>query len=78
MDVSDHDIQPRSREPKTMLASRRNRGIHSVDDPWYDDGGNTVRPFKARRQSGKSGKRLWRRILRKVERREWLREVVSY
>lgn len=58
-----------------MLASNRNRGVRRVDDPWNEDGFYTARAFKARRLSGKSGKRLWRRILRKVERRQWHREI---
>lgn len=58
-----------------MLTSNRNRGVHDVDDPWNADGFYTARAFKARRRSGQSGKRLWRRILRKVERRQWRRDV---
>lgn len=57
-----------------VLASNRNRGIHGVDDPWNADGFYAARAFKARRKSGKSGKRMWRRILRKTEERHWRRE----
>lgn len=50
-----------------MLASPRNRGTHGVDDPWDDDGFYTHRKFHARRVSGQSGKRTWRRVLRAKE-----------
>jgi hypothetical protein len=57
-----------------MLSSPRNRGTRGVDDPWDDDGFYVHRKFKARGKSGQSGKKLWRRALRTIERRDWQRE----
>jgi hypothetical protein len=57
-----------------MLSSRRNRATLGIDNPINDDGFYLFRHFKAKGNSGKSGKKLWRRTLRKVEERNWRRE----
>lgn len=54
-----------------MLASKRNRGIRKVDDPIDGDGFYRHRKFKASQKSGLSGKKIRRRALRKIEKRDW-------
>lgn len=57
-----------------MMSSKRNRGTLHIDDPWDDDGFYAHRRFKAKGGTGKSGKRPWRRVIRKVETRIWRRD----
>lgn len=57
-----------------MLASRRNRGVSKIDDPWDEDGFLMYRKFK-HRNVGKKSKRLLRRALRNWEKNCWRKEV---
>lgn len=59
-----------------MMSSKRNRSVHRVDSPTFDDGFWQDRHFKRNRKGGAAtGGRGWRRKLRKKEAAETQRLI---
>jgi len=67
-------MSPREENIMGMMASERNRGTLHVDNPHLSDGFYEYRGFKSRGGSGKSGKRLIRRAIRRREEVRWVSE----
>lgn len=61
-----------------MMSSPKRRSILGLDNPIDSDGFYRARHFKHSRRTGKSGGRVWRRILRAKEKDLLIKKGINW